>query len=188
MKNSLGDSTRPNIALFYFAALGLTAVGLTLYYQHGFTRAILASGAKVAPQVAQASLTSGTEGWLRQTAEHMSKMQGGASIGGFPGFEPPDNDEKYRRKVKDGTYNSQDVNDWVKDINNFLKQIVEKNPNMSLEEILQKQGLPQTEIEGFVRALRNVHATAKGMSGYGVNPETVERLESLMEILGVSAW
>ncbi|MEK9163635.1 MAG: hypothetical protein AAB261_10025, partial [Chloroflexota bacterium] len=74
------------------------------------------------PQISTRHLADGTEGLTKQTALHLSKMQKGKSIGGFPGFEPPDDDERYKRKVKDGEYNAQDVNNWVKEINNFLRQ------------------------------------------------------------------
>lgn len=141
-----------------------------------------------AGQVHEARLAKGTEGLLQQTAEHLSKMQRGASIGGFPGFEPPDDDEKYRRKIKEQNYSAQDVNDWVKEINNFLNQIVKKNPGMSLEKILQKQGLSQAEIDGFIEALQSTHNTAQVLSEYGVNPETVKILESLMKTLRVPIW
>jgi len=133
-------------------------------------------------------LADGTEGLTKQTALHLSKMQGGASIGGFPGFEPPDDDERYKRKVKGEGYNAQDVNNWVKEINNFLKQIVKKNPNRSLEKILQKQGLTPSQTDDFLDAIQRTQYVADGMKGHGVNPETVKMLESLMKTLGIPLW
>ena len=59
---------------------------------------------------------------------------------------------------------------------------------MSLEEILQKQGLSQVEIREFVEALQGTHNTAKVLSEYGVNPETVKILESLLKTLRVPLW
>jgi len=141
-----------------------------------------------AAQVSEARLAPGTEGLLRQSAAHLSKMQRGASIGGFPGFEPPGDDEKYRRKIKEQNYNAQDVNDWVQEINNFLKQIIEKNPRMSLEEILQKQGLTPSQIENLLDALRDTEVTARGMQDYGVTTETATTLRTLLETLGVAPW
>lgn len=138
--------------------------------------------------VLEARLDKATEGQLQQVAFHLSKMEGGESIGGFPGFEPPDDDEEYQRKIRDRTYSPQDVNDWVREINNFLDQIVKRNPDLSLEEILQKQGLASGQIEEFLDALREAHTIASGMKGYGVRAKTVETFESLMTTLGVSQW
>ena len=115
-------------------------------------------------------------------------MNKGASVGGFPGFEPPEDDKKYRSKVNDGNFNAQDVNDWVKEINNFLRQIVQKNPGMTLEEILQKQGLTAEQIANFSDTLRNVEVMARSMKHYGVAPETAETLTALMETLGAVPW
>ncbi|MBI5080965.1 MAG: hypothetical protein HZB17_06635, partial [Chloroflexi bacterium] len=141
-----------------------------------------------APQVARAaSLAPGTEGLLKQTAIHLSKMEGGVSIGGFPGFEPPD-DEKYKQKIKNKYYSARDVNDWVKEINNFLKQIIEKNPGMTLEEILTKQGVTPTQIGEFMKALRNLKITVEGMDGYGVDPARAKLFVELLLKLGVTAW
>ncbi len=183
---------RSTVGLLYIAAGGALAVGLGVLYNSPPSHTLLADRLSLAlapgGQVHEARLAGGTEGLLRQTAEHLSRMQGGASIGGFPGFEPPDDDEEYRRKIKDKTYDGQDVNDWVREINNFLRQIVKKNPGLTLEEILQRQGLTPGQIDGFVKALRDAHATADGMSGHGVNEATVEMLEGLMKTLGVSTW
>ncbi len=141
------------------------------------------------PQVFRAaSLAPGTEGLLKQTAAHLSKMQGGESIGGFPGFEPPDNDERYKRKVEKSTATGEEVNTWVKEINNFLHQIANKNSGMTLEKILEKQGLSAAQIKDFSDALRNVHAIADGKVGYGVQQTTVDSLTELMKLLGVATW
>jgi hypothetical protein len=115
-------------------------------------------------------------------------MRGGASIGGFPGFEPPKDDKEYRRKIKERDYTAQDVNDWVKGINNYLEQLVKKNPGKALEKILQEQGLTAKEIKSFVDALRDAHRAADAMKGFGVNSQTVERIEALMKGLRVNPW
>jgi len=140
------------------------------------------------PKDSTRHLADGTEGLTKQTALHLSKMQKGASIGGFPSFEPPDDDERYKRKVKEGEYNAQDVNDWAKEINNFLRQIADKNPGKTLEEILIKQGLNAKQVDEFLHALRDVHITASGMEGTGVTLETVMALKNIMDTLGVSTW
>lgn len=139
------------------------------------------------PQVFRAaSLAPGTEGLLKQTAAHLSKMQGGESIGGFPGFEPPDDDEKYKQKIKNKNYSAQDVNDWVKEINNFLKQIIEKNPGMTLEEILTKQGLTAEQIEKFILALKDTELMARSMATFGVDTARALALRELLIQLGVT--
>jgi len=68
------------------------------------------------------------------------------------------------------------------------RQIADKNPSMALEEILLKQGRSPAEIENFLNAIREARVTADGMSGYGVQAETAETLESLMQMLEVSSW
>jgi len=142
-----------------------------------------------APQVAHAaSLAPGTERLLKQTALHLSKMQGGASVGGFPGFEPPDDDGKYKEKIKNKNYSPRDVNDWVKEINNFLKQIIRKNPEMTLEKILTKQGLTAKQIEEFTFALKDTELAARGMASYGVDYARAQALRELLIELGVSLW
>jgi hypothetical protein len=182
MKNALHfASTQPALWLAAIALSSILALQM-LFADH----AVLIS-APAAP-VSQARLAPGTEGLLRRTAEHLSKMHRGESIGGFSGFEPPDDDEKYRRKIKDQTYTAQDVNDWVKQINNFLNQIVKKNPGLSLEKVLQRQGLSQVEIREFVEAIQRTHNLAKVLSEYGVKPETVKILESLLKTLKVPLW
>lgn len=133
-------------------------------------------------------LAKESEGLLKQTALHLSKMQGGASIGGFPGFEPPNDDERYKRKVKGEGYNAQDVNNWVKEINNFLRQIADKNPGKTLEEILIKQGLTTLQVKDFLDALRNVELSARNMEHYGVATGTIQLLQTVMKDLGVIPW
>ena len=143
-----------------------------------------------APQVVASKLAPGTEGLLRQTAEHLSKMQGGVSVGGFPGFEPPDDDEKYRSKIQDESYSGAELNHWLKEINNFLRQVIDKNPSSTLKEILQKQGLAAAEIDDFIFALQRTHYQANGMAtaGSGVNAETVNAFEALLKTLRVLLW
>ncbi len=142
-----------------------------------------------APHVARAaSLAAGTEGLLKQTAAHLSKMQGGESIGGFPGFDPPDDDEKYKQKIKNKNYSPRDVNDWVKEINNFLRQIIEKNPEMKLEEILMKQGLTTEQTRNFILALKDTELAARGMATKGVEASRALALRELLLKLGVTLW
>ncbi|MBI3914317.1 MAG: hypothetical protein HY327_09065 [Chloroflexi bacterium] len=172
--------SRFNLTLLALALAGVVALSLAV------SRAMSVSAPAV--QVSAARLANGTEGLLRQTAAHLSKMQRGASVGGFPGFEPPDDDEKYRRRIKEQHLTAQDVNDWVKEINNFLRQIIKNNPRMSLEEILQKQGLTPSQTENLLDALRDTEVTARGMQNYGVAPETAATLRTLLETLGVALW
>jgi len=115
-------------------------------------------------------------------------MEGGASIGGFPGFEPPDDDERYKRKVEKSTATGEEVNTWVKEINNFLRQIANKNPGVTLEKILEKQGLTSEQITSFSNALKDVHLNASTRVGYGVQESTAKTLEELMRLLGVGTW
>ncbi|MBK9091482.1 MAG: hypothetical protein IPM84_01640 [Anaerolineae bacterium] len=185
MNHSLDrETSRLNPALVWLVVVGIALVGLM-----AMSNTLLVELTSSAPaSVAQASLAPGTEGLLRQTASHLSKMLGGASIGGFPGFEPPGDDDKYRRKIEERSYTAEEVNYWVKEINNFLGQIVKKNPGLSLEEILQRQGLSQVETRELVEALQGTHNTAKVLSEYGVNPETVKILESLLKTLRVPLW
>ena len=182
----MNTQPRVNTATAFFAAIaGIAAiVALTALYQQ--TIGLSVEARYTVPQVAEAKLAPGTEGLVKQTAEHLSKMQGGASVGGFPGFEPPD--DKYRRKIEDRSYSGEDANGWIKEINNFLKQIADKNPGLTLEEILQRQGLAQAQIKQFIEAVRETHYVANSRVGYGVNLDTVKTLASLMERLGVSAW
>jgi hypothetical protein len=178
------DWSQPRLTL-WFAASAILLAGVFVIQSLGASRTLVISAPAV--QVSQARLAPGTEGLLRQTAEHLSKMLEGASIGGFPGFEPPD-DEEYRRKIKEQNYSAQDVNDWVKEINNFLGQIAQKNPGLTLREILQRHGLTQSQIENYIAALQRVHYAADGMKGFGVSEKTVETLTSLLKTLGVPTW
>mgnify|MGYP001609778939 CR=1 FL=1 len=107
MKIALGFSPI-NWMLFAVGA----ALSLFVLQMLPASRAVIVSAP--AAQVSEATLAKVTEGLLRQTALHLSKMQRGASVGGFPGFEPPDDDKEYRDKVKNERYTPQDVNDWVK--------------------------------------------------------------------------
>jgi hypothetical protein len=140
-----------------------------------------------AAQISEARLAQGTEGLLRQTAAHLSKLQGGASVGGFPGFEPPD-DDRFKDKIRNQSYGGEEANYWGKEINNFLRQIVDKNPGLTLEQMLQRAGLQPAEIKSYLDALRNVHRTIEGLADYGVNQSTIETLEDLMRVLGVVPW
>jgi len=191
--NDTLSSTRSSPALLCVAAIGAILLGLAAMSSLPASLLSLTDGAAGADapagQVFEARRAKEqTKGQLPPLALHLSKMRGGASVGGFPGFEPPDDDEEYRRKIKDEAYSARDVNDWVKEINNFLGRIVKKNPNLSFEEILQRQGLTAEKTKDFVEALQRAHYTARGMSGYGVTPERVQVLESLMDVLGVPTW
>ena len=184
MKDVLAWS-QPRLTL-WFAASVILLVSVFVIQSHGASRAMVVSAP--AAQVSEARLAKGTEGLLRQTAEHLSRMQRGESIGGFPGFEPPDDDDKYRRKIKDQSYTAEEVNHWVKEINNFLDQVVKKNPGLSLEKILQRQGLTRAQINNFIEALQEVHYRADLMKGFGVNEETIETLTGLMKTLRIPIW
>ncbi|MDM8520794.1 hypothetical protein QUF64_12160 [Anaerolineales bacterium HSG6] len=137
---------------------------------------------------APASMSKQTSGQLKSLATHISKMLDGSSVGGFPGFEPPEDDEAYRQKIRKRSYNGQDVNDWVSEMNNYLRQIIKQNPNMTLEEILQKMGWSQARIANFLNNLREVHVIARGWKNHGVREITIERFEAQMQQLGVVLW
>lgn len=139
-------------------------------------------------EVLSAKVDKQTMGLLKQTALHMSKLNGGESVGGFPKFEPPKDDKDYKEKIKNRDYSSQDVNDWVKEINNFFQQIIKKNPNMTLEQILQKAGLTSVQIEDFAFKLRIVYVIAQSGQGHGVSETTVKTLGIIMQQLGVTPW
>lgn len=138
--------------------------------------------------VSQAAVNKQTKGLLKQAALHLSKLNGGLSVGGFPKFEPPDGDESYQHKINEGSYTGQEANHWLKEINNFLRQIIKKNPNMTLEQILQKAGFSASQITNFENNLRDALAIAQSFEHKGVSPVTLETLESLMIQLGVSPW
>jgi len=185
------QSNRKGISSFLLLIVGLMVVAGLLYMAVTQTMLQAVEGevsGNWGSHVVQARLGKGTEGLLKQAAIHMSKLLGGQSIGGFPGFEPPDDDERYKDKIHNQSYNGEEVNHWIKEINNFLRQIIKKNPDMTLEEILQEAGLQQGDIESFIRGLRNVHIIAAGNEGVGVTSATVKALEELMEILGVAPW
>jgi hypothetical protein len=127
----------------------------------------------------------GTETLVKQTATHMSKLLAGESVGGFPGFEPPDDDEKYRQKIRNQSYTSGEANHWIVEINSFLAQLVRKYPGMTLVEILRRAGLTKSQIDNFITNLRNVHIIAET---YDISPRTFEKLDNLMKKLGVEPW
>lgn len=191
---------RSPAALLYLITSAVLAVGLAGFNHARLGDTVLADrGDLVVAPGSQAyearlakgpalSLAKGTEGLLRQTALHLARMQSGASVSGFPGFEPPDDDEAYRRKIRDRDYTAQDVNDWVKEINNFLAQIAKKNPGLSLEEILRRYGSNEEQIKQFIESLQEAHYMANSRVGYGVNLEMVRTLQSMMETLGVPTW
>jgi len=138
--------------------------------------------------VVEARLGKGTEGLVKQTALHMSKLLGGEGIGGFPGFEPPDDDERYRKKIRNYSYTGEEANYWIKEINNFLRQIVKKNPGMTLEEILQETGMSAEDMTTYVDSVRNVLTIAESWENRGVTSATIKTLRSLMETFGVQPW
>jgi hypothetical protein len=126
-----------------------------------------------------------SEGLLRVAAEHLSKLQGGASIGGFPGFEPPD-DERYKRIVKNASYTGEEANTWLKEIINYLRQLIKLYPGKTLAEILGRHGLSEAEIKSFTDALRLAYTNAVRLSNDGVRAETITALQELLPALGVS--
>lgn len=184
-------SIRFNTALLSLALFAVIAVGLALAYNLTLPARVATQArdaAQPAPEISQAAQTKTTKGLLRQIALHLSKMRRGASVGGFPGFEPPKDDKEYQRKVNERHFKAQDVNDWTKEINNFLHQLVKKNPGKSLERILQEQGLTPTQIDDFVGALQELQYSGSGMTGFGVSEETIRTLTALMKTLGVPTW
>lgn len=185
---ALQSDRRPNSSILLVIAGLLLAASLYLVSTSTMSQVAEQEASGGRGKVAEARLGKGTEGLVKQTALHMSKLLGGDSIGGFPGFEPPDDDETYRGKIRNQTYTGEEANHWIKEINSFLQQIVKKNPNMTLEEILQQAGLNASETQRFMSDLRDIHVIAKIHQESGVNPQTVEVLEELMEILGVAPW
>jgi hypothetical protein len=185
-------STRFNAALLALALFAAIVAGLALAYNLHTLSARVAThsrdAALPAPQISQAARVKTTKGLLRQIALHLSKMHGGESVGGFPGFEPPEDDERYKDKIRNQSYSGEEVNHWAKEINNLLRQIADKKPGLTLEEILHRAGRKPGEIKSFIDGLRNVHATVESWEGYGVTPETVETLNALMKVLGVAPW
>ena len=81
MNHSLDrETSRLNPALVWLVVVGVALVGLM-----AMSNTLLVDLTSSAPaSVAQASLAPGTEGLLRQTASHLSKMLGGASVGVLP--------------------------------------------------------------------------------------------------------
>ena len=140
------------------------------------------------PRHQEIKLAPGTEGLVKQTAIHLSKLSGGVNVGGFPGFEPPEDDKKYQEKIKNQQFLADEINGWVREINNFLQQIVNKNPNLTLAEILKLLGKSQAETDDFLNALRSLYETANGLKYLGLNPDTVDNFKRLLELLGVTTW
>jgi len=140
------------------------------------------------PRHQEIKLAPGTEDLVKQTAIHLSKLSGGVNVGGFPGFEPPEDDKKYQEKIKNQQFLADEINGWVREINNFLQQIVDKNPNLTLAEILKQLGKSTTEIEDFMDRLRAIQMWAESYRNFGINSETLDNLQHLMQILGVESW
>lgn len=186
MQTHLEKAPHLHSTLIIAVVVGMTALSIVVLAQP--QRSASDGRLALGSQAVVASLASGSESLLQQTVAHLSKMQRGHSIGGFPGFEPPENDEKYRRKISNQEYTAQDVNGWVKESNNFLQQLADKNPGLTLEEILHRQGLTQIQIDEFVEALRETQFVARAQVGQGVRSETVETLKTILERLGVALW
>jgi len=136
------------------------------------------------PLAAPQLMSKESDGLLRVAAEHLSKLEGGASIGGFPGFEPPD-DERYKNKIKNRSYSGSEANDWLKEINNYLRQIIKRYPDKTLIEILRRHSLAQTEIDNFVKALQNAYTIGNRFKDAGVRAETLSLLRESLQTLGV---
>ena len=137
------------------------------------------------PLAAPQLMAKESDGLLRVAAEHLSKLQGGVSIGGFPGFEPPDDDKRYKRIVKNVSYTGEEANTWLKEIINYLRQLIKLYPGKTLAEILNRHGLSEPEIKSFTDALRRAYTIADGLKTQGVRPETLSALKELLPILGV---
>ena len=166
----LNISSSFTTALFLLlAVIGLT-LGAVMIYQTWFH---------------PIKLHPGTHGWVKQVAVHVSKLSGG--VGGFPGFEPPDDEPKYKERIKRRELRTRDVNDWVGDINKHLQSIINKNPNMTLEEILQKLGYSQAQIDDFIEKLRIIHSVAGQLHGTRYEP-TYVRLGQLLAQLEIFGW
>jgi hypothetical protein len=126
-------------------------------------------------------------------------MLGGESVGGFPGFEPPDpDDDDYRRKVEERSYRPRDVDDWVRDINKHLRELIARNPGKTLEELLQEYwrstdpSLSMQEIttrtNHYLDSIRTVQTIAESQTTIGVSEVNIDILKGLTEMLGVVPW
>ncbi|MEK7440637.1 MAG: hypothetical protein AABZ78_07575, partial [Chloroflexota bacterium] len=63
------------------------AVAMATFFVALFLRASSVTLVEL-PLAAPQLMAKESDGLLRVAAEHLSKLQGGVSIGGFPGFEP----------------------------------------------------------------------------------------------------
>ena len=95
-------SFSPFNSIFLFAA-GVALVGAFMLQMLPASHTVSLSAPSA--QVSEARLAPGAESLLKQTARHISKLMGGASVGGFPGFEPPDDDKRYKDKIRNQSYN-----------------------------------------------------------------------------------
>jgi RHS repeat-associated protein len=146
-----------------------------------------------------ARLDDRSTGSLKNVASHLSRMLGGESVGGFPGFEPPDpDDDDYRRKVEERSYRPRDVDDWVRDINKHLRELIARNPGKTLEELLQEYwrstdpSLSMQEIttrtNHYLDSIRTVQTIAESQTTIGVSEVNIDILKGLTEMLGVVPW
>lgn len=151
-----------------------------------FRAPLLPSATISSEPVAQARLAPGTDALLKQTASHLSKLSGGISVGGLPSFRPPGDDERFKEKIKNSAYTPKEANYWLKEINNFLQQIIKKNPKSSLREILARQGLNEAQTENYLGVLQRVYEAAAKWEGKGVNSATLSTYRALLKQLGVT--
>lgn len=178
----LGNSfARLNVLIPIALAFLALAFGIMLF------RAPLLPSATISSEfIAQARLAPGTDALLKQTAQHLSKLLGGVSVGGFPPFRPPDDEERFKEKIKNSAYTPEEANYWMKEINNYLAQIIKKNPKLSLREILARQGLNEAQTENYLGVLQRVYEAAAKWEGKGVNSATLSTYRALLEQLGVT--
>lgn len=163
-------------------ALAFLTLGLTLF----LLRATPPTATISSVPIAQARLAPGTDALLKQTASHLSKLLGGVRVGGFPPFRPPDDDERFKEKIKHRSYNAQEFDYWLKEVNKFLAELAKKNPNMSLREMLAKNGATRAEIDEYLLSLQRVYQLAEQSERVGgVSPLTVDALKALFLRLGV---
>lgn len=175
------QTSRFTLFIPFTLAFLVLAFGIMLF------RAPLLPSATISSEpVAQARLAPGTDALLKQTASHLSKLSGGISVGGFPPFRPPGEDERFKEKIKNSAYTPEEANYWLKEINNFLRQLVKKNPKMSLREILARQGLNEAQTENYLGVLQRVYEAVAKWEGKGVNSATLSTYRALLEQLGVT--
>jgi len=125
---------------------------------------------------------------LGTVAEHLSKLYGGVNFGGFPQFEPPDDDpdkDRYREEVRNQSYRATTANRWLGDISKSLETIAQRNPKLGLDEIMLQNRMTSAQAQEILDGLRDAEYLARSLQGRGVSQVTLEQLQLVMQRLGV---